>query len=260
MQTKIQQIYGARPVIEAIESGKNIDKIWIDRKKNNPLIKEVIHLAQKNHIPIQFVPEEKFYPYNGKNHQGILAKLSIIEYQLLDNIIFDTFNNGQVPLILALDGITDVRNFGAIARTALSAGVHAIVIEKKGSAEINEEAIKTSAGALLHISVCRVKSLLNSLTNLKLHGLRVIAATEKGNLSVYKSDMSVPTVVVMGSEEKGISPSILKISDVLCYIPMIGKIASLNVAVAAGVILYECLRQRISQADDNNNINNLYAL
>ena len=249
MQTKNQQIYGARAVIEAIESGKNIDKIWIDRKKNNPLIKEVIYVAQKNHIPLQFVPEEKFFPFNGKNHQGVLAKLSLIEYQSLDNILFDTFNKGSVPLILALDGITDVRNFGAIARTAVSAGVHAIVIEDKGSAEINNDAIKTSAGALMHIPVCREKSLLNALKNMQLHGLQVIAATEKGNTSVYKTNMNLPIVVVMGSEQKGISPSILKISDFLCQIPIIGTIASLNVSVATGVILFECLRQRLAAQD-----------
>lgn len=251
MQAKNQQIYGARAVIEAIEAGKDIDKIWIDRKKNNPLIKEVIFVAQKNHIPFQFVPEEKFFPYNGKNHQGVLAKLSMIEYQSLENILFDTFNKGQVPLILALDGITDVRNFGAIARTAVSAGVHAIVIEEKGSAEINEDAIKTSAGALMHIAVCREKSLLNAVKNMQMHGLRVVAATEKGNISVYKTEMYLPTVLVMGSEEKGISPSILKVSDALCHIPMVGNIASLNVSVATGVILFECLRQRLEQENTN---------
>lgn len=249
MQAKHQQIYGARAVIEAIESGINIDKIWIDRKKNNPLIKEVIYIAQKNHIPLQYVPEEKFFPYNGKNHQGVLAKLSIIEYQSIDNILFDTFNKGLVPLILALDGITDVRNFGAIARTAISAGVHAIVIENKGSAEINNDAIKTSAGALMHIPVCREKSLLNALKNMQLHGLQIIAATEKGNISLYKTNMNQPIVVVIGNEEKGISPSILKISDSLCQIPMVGKIASLNVSVATGVILFECLRQRLTLQD-----------
>lgn len=249
MQAKNQQIYGARAVIEAIESGKNIDKIWIDRKKNNPLIKEVIYVAQKNNIPLQFVPEEKFFPYNSKNHQGVLAKLSMIEYQSLENILFDTFNKGQVPLILALDGITDVRNFGAIARTAVSVGVHAMVIEEKGSAEINEDAIKTSAGALMHIPVCREKSLLNAIKNMKLHGLKVVAATEKGNISVYKTELHMPTVIVMGDEEKGISSSILKASDVLCHIPMIGNIASLNVSVAAGVLLFETLRQRLTIED-----------
>ncbi|NSW45724.1 MAG: 23S rRNA (guanosine(2251)-2'-O)-methyltransferase RlmB [Bacteroidales bacterium] len=244
MQTKNQQIYGARTVIEAIESGRNIDKIWIDRKKNNPLIKELIYVAQQHHIPIQFVPEEKFFPYASKNHQGVLAKLSLIEYQSLENIVFDTFNKGQTPLILILDGVTDVRNFGAIARSAISAGVHAIVVEEKGSAEINEDAIKTSAGALLHVPVCREKSLLSTVRNLRNHGLKVVAATEKGSLSLFKSDLTLPLAIIMGSEEKGISPSILKAADEMCFIPMVGVIASLNVSVAAGVMLFECLRQR----------------
>ncbi|MGQ9847139.1 MAG: 23S rRNA (guanosine(2251)-2'-O)-methyltransferase RlmB [Bacteroidales bacterium] len=221
-------------------------KYGLIEKKNNPLIKEVIYVAQKHHIPLQFVPEEKFFPYNGKNHQGVLAKLALIEYQSLENILFDTFNKGLVPLILALDGITDVRNFGAIARTALSAGVNAIVIEEKGSAEINEDAIKTSAGALMHIPVCREKSLLNALKNMQLHGLQVISTTEKGNISVFETEMHLPSVVVMGNEEKGVSPSILKISQALCYIPMVGNIASLNVSVATGVVLFECLRQRLA--------------
>jgi len=245
MQAKQQQIYGARAVIEAIEAGKTIDKIWIDRKKNNPLIKEVIYIAQKHHIPLQFVPEEKFAPYKNKNHQGVIAKLSLIEYQSLENIIFDAFNKGENPLILALDGITDVRNFGAIARTAISTGVHAIVIEEKGVAEINDDAIKTSAGALLHIPVCREKSLLNAVKDMQMHGLKAIAATEKGNLSLYRTQLNLPSVIIMGSEEKGISPSILKVADTLCSIPMAGTIASLNVSVATAVILFECLRQRL---------------
>jgi len=244
MQNKNQHIYGARAVMEAIESGRTIDKIWIDRKKNNALIKEVIYIAQQHHIPIQFVPEEKFSPYASKNHQGVLAKLSLIEYHSLENIVFDTFNKGQIPLVLILDGITDVRNFGAIARSAISAGVHAIVVEEKGSAEINEDAIKTSAGALWHIPVCREKSLLNTVRNLKNHGLKVIAATEKGTNSIFKCDLTLPVAIVMGNEEKGISPSILKVSDEMCFIPMVGAIASLNVSVATGVILFECLRQR----------------
>lgn len=242
---KQQFIFGTRALIEAIEAGKTIDKIFIDRKKNNPLIKKAIYLAQKHHIPIHFVPEEKFAPYKDKNHQGIIAKISLIEYQSYENIIFDVFNKGGNPLILVLDGITDVRNFGAIARTAVSAGVHAIVIEEKGVAEINDIAIKTSAGALFHIPICREKSLVRAIKNMKMHGLKVIAATEKGNFSLYKTQLNLPLAIIVGSEEKGISPSILKIADIMCKIPMIGNIVSLNVSVATGIILFECLRQRI---------------
>lgn len=243
MPTKQTYIYGARSIMEAIEAAKTLDKIIIDRKKNNPLIKELIYIAQQHHIPLQFVPSEKFIPYQQKNHQGVIAILSPIEFQSLDNIVFDVYHKGKHPLILALDGITDVRNFGAIARTAVSAGVHAIVIEEKGSAQINDDAIKTSAGALLHIPVCREKSLSNTIKQLQDQGLKAIACTEKGTLSIYKTPMQQPIVIIMGSEENGISPSILKIADYLSFIPIKGKIASLNVSVASGVILYEALRQ-----------------
>ncbi len=243
-------IYGARAIIEAIESDKTIDKVLIERDKNNPLIKEVISLCRLHQIPIQFVPKEKFLSYKNKNHQGIIAKLSLIEYQSLENIIASTFQKGELPLILILDGITDVRNFGAIARTALSAGVHAIVIEQKGQASINDDAVKTSAGALMHIPVCREKSLSQTLNFLKLSGLQVIACTEKTNQSIYSLQLTNPLAVIMGNEEKGISPTLLKKADYLASIPMYGEVASLNVSVATGIILYECIRQR--NFDKNN--------
>ncbi len=243
MTTKQTFIYGVRAVLEAIDASTTIQKIMIDRKKNNPSIKQVIYKAQQCHIPLQFLPSEKFISFQQKNHQGVVAIISPIEFQSLENIIYAIYQQGKYPLILALDGITDVRNFGAIARTALSAGVHAIIIEEKGAASINDDAIKTSAGALLHIPICREKSLHHAIKELQSQGLKAIACTEKGDISIYKTPLQQPVVIIMGSEEKGISPSILNIADYHSFIPIKGDIASLNVSVACGIILYEAVRQ-----------------
>lgn len=237
-------IYGINSIQEAILSGKNIDKIFIEEKKKNASIKELIYLARKNNIPIQFLPQERFNSYANKNHQGVIARLSLIEYQNIENIVTQVYENGDIPLILALDGITDVRNFGAIARSALAANVHAIVTENKGSALINDDAIKTSAGALLNIPVCREKSLIQTLKNLKLHGLSLLAITEKGDKNIFDGSFTNPLVIIVGNEEKGIHTEILNNVDDKYYIPMSGKIDSLNVSVATGIVLFEIFRQR----------------
>lgn len=195
-------------------------------------------------VPVQFVPEEKLLKFKNKNHQGIVAFISPIEYQSLENIIVNTYQQGQMPLVLILDGITDIRNFGAIARTALSVRAHAIVVEQKGHALINDDAIKTSAGALLEIPVCREASLLQTINTLKLHGLKVIACSEKATQYIYQMNLNDPLAIIMGNEEKGIRPTLLQKADYLASIPMLGNIGSLNVSVATGVILYECIRQR----------------
>jgi 23S rRNA (guanosine2251-2'-O)-methyltransferase len=239
-----QYIYGARAIIEAIESQVIIDKIWIDRNKQSSLIKEVIQLCKEHKIPFQFVPEEKFLSFKNKNHQGIVAKSSLIEFQSIENIIINTYEKGEVPLILILDGISDVRNFGAIARTALSSGVHAIIIEQKGNAQINEDAIKTSAGALLHIPVCREESLKKTIDLLRLHGINIVACTEKAQQNIYEIPLIGPLAFIFGNEEKGISQYLIKTASYLVKIPMLGKVSSLNVSVATGIVLYECVRQR----------------
>lgn len=241
---KLEYIYGTRPISEAISKGVSIEKILIDKKKHNSTIKEIIKLCNLHQIPIQFVPEEKLLKFKNKNHQGIVAFISPIEYQSLENIIANTFQHGQLPLVVILDGITDIRNFGAIARTALSVGAHAIVVEQKGHALINHDAIKTSAGALLEIPVCREASLTHTINTLKLHGLKIIACTEKASQHIYQIDLSGPLAIIMGNEEKGIRPTLLQKADYLASIPMLGNIGSLNVSVATGVILYECIRQR----------------
>ncbi len=243
-------VLGIRPIIEAIKAGKEVDKILMQKNATGDLMGELKKLLAHNRIPIQFVPPEKLDLICQKNrlrslsHQGVLAFVSAITYHDLSQVIPFVFEKSETPLVLVLDEITDVRNFGAIARTAECSGVHAIVIPKKGSAQINTDAVKTSAGALNHIPVCRVDSLKTTLQFLKESGLQVIACTEKAVDLIQKVDYTIPTAIVMGSEESGISNDIIKTADHLVKIPLFGKIASLNVSVATGVILYEAIRQR----------------
>lgn len=196
-------------------------------------------------IPFQFVPIEKLnHLVKTKNHQGIVAVLSPIAYQNLENIIPTIFEKGENPLVMILDRITDVRNLGAISRSAECAGAHAIVVPSKGSGQINSDAVKSSAGAIFNIPVCRSENLKSTIDFLKKSGLQVVACTEKTDTTIYENDFSLPTAIILGSEEDGISPEYLKLSDARAQIPLFGKIESLNVSVSAGVILYEVVRQR----------------
>lgn len=237
-------IFGTRAVMEAIHAGKEIDKILVEKESDNELIKELLHLAKSERIPVVRVPEAKLNRITRKNHQGVVAHMSAIEYASLDNVVDECYSKGVAPLILVLDRITDVRNFGAIARTAECAGVHAIVIPEKGSAQINSDAVKTSAGALNHLPVARVKNLYYIVKDLKKMGLNVVAVTEKTDKLMYETDFTSPTVLVLGSEEDGISPELMGLSDESIKIPMAGNIESLNVSVSAGVVIYEAIRQR----------------
>jgi 23S rRNA (guanosine2251-2'-O)-methyltransferase len=237
-------IFGTRAVMEAIHAGKEIDKILVEKEADNELIKELLHLAKSERIPVVRVPEAKLNRITRKNHQGVVAHMSAIEYASLDNVVDECYSKGVAPLILVLDRITDVRNFGAIARTAECAGVHAIVIPEKGSAQINSDAVKTSAGALNHLPVARVKNLYYIVKDLKKMGLNVVAVTEKTDKLMYDTDFTSPTVLVLGSEEDGISPELMGLSDESIKIPMAGNIESLNVSVSAGVVIYEAIRQR----------------
>ncbi|MCF1752868.1 23S rRNA (guanosine(2251)-2'-O)-methyltransferase RlmB [Mariniradius sediminis] len=237
-------IFGTRAVMEAIHAGKEIDKILVEKEADNELIKELLHLAKTERIPVVRVPEAKLNRITRKNHQGVVAHMSAIEYASLDNVVDECYSNGVAPLILVLDRITDVRNFGAIARTAECAGVHAIVIPEKGSAQINSDAVKTSAGALNHLPVARVKNLYYIVKDLKKMGLNVVAVTEKTDRLMYDTDFTSPTVLILGSEEDGISPELMGLSDESIKIPMAGNIESLNVSVSAGVVIYEAIRQR----------------
>lgn len=237
-------IYGSRAVIEAIQAGKEIDKLLIQKDLKNDLIREVLSLAGKHSIPVSMAPGEKLNRITRKNHQGAIAFLSAVEFASIDHVIHSAFQQGRDPFLVLLDGVTDVRNFGAIARTAECAGVDALVIPAKGSAQINSDAVKTSAGALNYIPVCREKSMDQSIRYLKNNGLTVVAATEKAEKRLYDVDLNRPVALVLGSEDKGISPESLRLADEWASIPQYGKIASLNVSVAAAIFIYEALRQK----------------
>ncbi|SEL37924.1 23S rRNA (guanosine2251-2'-O)-methyltransferase [Olivibacter domesticus] len=239
-----QMIFGIRAVIEAIHSGKELESLFIQRGLSGELLKELKVLIKDQGITYQQVPVEKLDRITKKNHQGVIGVISPITYHKIEDVIPHVYEIGQVPLILILDGITDVRNFGAIARTAACAGVHAIVVPSKGSAEINPDAIKTSAGALYKIPICRHEHLLSVVKFMQESGLQIVACTEKTKESIYTPDFTAPTAIVMGAEDIGISDNIIRNADLLTRIPMFGEIESLNVSVSAGVIIYEAIRQR----------------
>ena len=237
-------IFGTRAIIEAIKSGKDFDKLYLQTGLNNELSRELNLLVKENNIPVQFVPVEKLNRLTNKNHQGVVGYLAVIVYQTVEAILPMVYEAGKVPLFLLLDRVTDVRNFGAISRSAACAGVDAIIIPSRGSAQINADSLKTSAGALHSLPVCRVDNMKETLAFLKESGLQVIACTEKAKDFYFNCDLSLPTAIIMGSEEDGISPEYLKMSDGLVKIPMTGSIASLNVSVATGIILFDVVRQR----------------
>ena len=239
-------IFGIRAVIEAIEAGKEIDKILIKKDITGELIGELMGLVKAHSIPVQRVPIERINRITRKNHQGVLAMLSAVTYHRLDYLVPQLYEDGVLPFVVILDGITDVRNFGAIARTCEGAGVDAIVIPERGSVSVGGDAVKTSAGALLHLPVCRERSITGAIRFLKDNGYRIVAASEKADINYTQTDYTVPTAIVMGAEDVGISPEALRLCDTFVSIPQFGKIGSLNVSVAAGVIIYEVVRQRLN--------------
>lgn len=241
---KDQIIYGTRAIIEAIKAGKEIDKILIRKGIRNALYIELQQLINHYDIPVQNVPVEKLNRITQKNHQGTIAFVSAISFQNVEHIVPMLYEEGKTPLIVILDSVTDVRNLGAIARTAECSGAHAILVPSKGSAQINEDAIKTSAGALNIIPVCRANNLKDSLEFLKNSGIQIVAASEKADQNYTSVDYSVPTAIIMGSEERGVSGEYIKRSDHLVQIPILGEIESLNVSVATAIMLYEVVRQR----------------
>lgn len=241
---KTDMIYGTRAVMEAILAGKTIERIMIQSGLANDLIKELIHTAKNHNVQINYVPAEKLKRMSSRNHQGVICILSSVSYSSLDNVIDKVFSDGREPFLLLLDRVTDVRNFGAIARTAECAGVDAIVIAEKGNAPIGSDAMKTSAGALNHVAVCRERDLKRTIKLLHDSGIRVVACTEKTDKNLYEINLAGPVALIMGSEEDGISDELLRSADELAKIPLKGKIGSLNVSVAAGVALYEVVRQK----------------
>ncbi|MBL7843747.1 MAG: 23S rRNA (guanosine(2251)-2'-O)-methyltransferase RlmB [Cyclobacteriaceae bacterium] len=243
--TKSDMIYGTRAVMEAIKAGRQIERILIQKGISNDLIRELLQVIRSKNLSFSYVPQEKLNRLSTKNHQGVICLLSSVEYASLDNIVHAAFSEGREPFLLLLDQITDVRNFGAIARTAECAGVHALIIPEKGNAPITSDAMKTSAGALNHLPVCREKDLKKTITYLRESGITVIACTEKATKLIYEVDIKGPVALIMGSEEDGISDALLRSADELVKIPLKGEIGSLNVSVAAGIAMYEVVRQKI---------------
>ncbi|WP_313367937.1 23S rRNA (guanosine(2251)-2'-O)-methyltransferase RlmB [Sphingobacterium mizutaii] len=239
-----QMVFGIRAVMEAIDSGKEIESLFVQRGLSGPLFAEFKALVKEQNLAFQQVPIEKLNRITRKNHQGVIAVISPITYQDIEDLLPTIYEKGETPLLLMLDGVTDVRNMGAIARTAECAGVHVIIVPKKGSAEINPDAIKTSAGALYKIPVCRQDSLGRVAKFLIDSGVQLVVSTEKTKESIYDVDYTTPSCIIMGAEDVGVSDDLIRIADKLAKIPMFGEIESLNVSVSAAVVIYEAVRQR----------------
>lgn len=237
-------IFGTRAVMEAIQAGKEFDKLFLQKGLKNELSQELHTLIQNYKIPVSKVPVEKLNRITKKNHQGVIGFLSAVSYASLDHVISESYQQGKDPVVILLDRITDVRNFGAIARTAECMGVNALIIPSRGSARISGDAMKASAGALSLISVCREDNLKKTIQYLQSSGFRVVACTEKAEVPIASVDMQGPLAILLGSEEDGISDEYLKLTNDQAMIPMTGRIASLNVSVAAAIILYEAMQQR----------------
>ena len=239
-----QQIYGIRAVIEAVNAGKTIDRVFLQKGLQGALYKELLATLQGAEIATQYVPIEKLNRMSKKNHQGVIASLSPVEYQDFEELVIGVTESGKVPLFLVLDHLQDVRNFGAIVRTAECTGVSGIIIPKRGSVSVTADAVKTSAGAVFRVPICKVDNLIDAVYYLQGSGIRVVAATEKTNNLLYSEDFTTPLAIVMGAEDVGISGGVLKVVDSRVKLPMAGEIGSLNVSVACAVFLYEAVRQR----------------
>lgn len=237
-------IVGRKAVIEAMQTGKQLERIYLQSNVHGEIIDEIKKLAEKNQVPINKVPVEKLNNFNVSNHEGCVALIAKVQYQDLQDVISFVVEKGEVPLFLILDGITDIRNIGGIARSAFCFGVHAIIIPDKGVGALNEDAVLTSAGALEQIAVCRVNSLMKTVDDLHMNGIKVFASEMKATKKTYDCNFAEPCAIVMGGEEKGIYPALLKICDDKFQIPMTGDFDSLNVSVATGIILYEAVKQR----------------
>ena len=242
-------IFGIRPVVEAIEAGREIEKLYIRKGAEGQLMTELRDLCLRHRVRVQEVPVEKLNRLVRGNHQGVVAQIAAIAYVQLDDIL-ERVPDDETPLVVVFDGVTDVRNFGAIARSAECAGAHGLIAPLKNSAPVNAEAIRASAGALTTIPVCRVGSIRNTIKTLQAEGFQVVAATEKSRKLLYDADLRRPTALVMGAEETGISKEVLKLCDERLAIPLIGRIESLNVSAAAAVMLFEDVRQRIGAATE----------
>lgn len=237
-------IYGRHPVQDALENGLSIDKIMLAQSVKGPYEKAMRQLCKQHDVPLHIVPKDRIDFITKKNHQGVVGILSYVHYQNIEDVFPMIYDKGEVPLLVILDGVTDVRNMGAIARSAEAMGAHALIVPQKKTAQINAEALKTSAGALTSLPVCRTASLGNAVDYLLMNGVQVVAADLKGKEPLHELDLTLPTAIVMGAEDEGVRPHILRKSTAF-YIPMAGTTDSFNVSVAAGIILYESKRQRL---------------
>ncbi|MBK9730094.1 MAG: 23S rRNA (guanosine(2251)-2'-O)-methyltransferase RlmB [Chitinophagaceae bacterium] len=244
-----QFIYGLHPVEEALLAGTTIERIFIQKGISKEGVTQILRTAQQQEVPVLFVPIEKLNRMH-RNHQGVAAVVSPVQFFKIDDILAQAYSKGELPLLIIADRITDVRNFGAIARTALCSGVHALIIPQTETAALNSDAVKASAGALNKIPVCREKNLLQLLKQLKLNGIQIVASEMSGAKFIFEADLKVPTAIIMGSEGEGIAPELLRIADEIVKIPMTGKFESLNVSVAAGMILYEVMKQRMVESSE----------
>lgn len=252
MIDKSQVVFGIRAVIEAIESGKQVDKVLMKKDLGGELARELLSVTREYNVPVQRVPVERINKVTRKNHQGVIAFMAAVDYYHVDDIVPALYDEGINPLVVVLDGVTDVRNFGAIARTCECAGVNCIVIPERNSVSVNADAVKTSVGALNYLPVCRERNLVKAVQYLRDSGFKVMGASEKTDLNYTKADFTGPVAIVLGAEDTGISTDVLKLCDTLVAIPEFGQINSLNVSVAGGIMIYEVVRQRLN---DGQNVN-----
>ena len=252
MIDKSQVVFGIRAVIEAIESGKQVDKVLMKKDLGGELARELLSVTREYNVPVQRVPVERINKVTRKNHQGVIAFMAAVDYYHVDDIVPALYDEGINPLVVVLDGVTDVRNFGAIARTCECAGVNCIVIPERNSVSVNADAVKTSAGALNYLPVCRERNLVKAVQYLRDSGFKVMGASEKTDLNYTKADFTGPVAIVLGAKDTGISTDVLKLCDTLVAIPEFGQINSLNVSVAGGIMIYEVVRQRLN---DGQNVN-----
>lgn len=238
------QIFGIRAIIEAIQANQTIDKVFLQKGLHGDLFSELESLVNKKSINKSYVPVEKLNKLSKGNHQGAVAQISPIAFHDMETLVTNVFESGKTPLFLLLDQLSDVRNFGAIIRTAECTGVDGIIIQKKGGAPVNGDTIKTSAGAVFKVPICKVDHIKDAVFFMQASGIKVISATEKTDNTLYDVSFKEPCAIVMGSEGRGINPSIIKVSDAKAKLPLLGEIESLNVSVACGAFLYEVLRQR----------------
>lgn len=244
--TEAELLCGIRPLLEAIEAGKEIDKIYIQKNLQGSLFKELWGSIKEHKLPYTVVPKSRLDKFTRKNHQGVVATLSVVQSVDLKEIVQRTFEQGEDPLIVILDRVSDVRNLGAIARTADATGAHALVTTMRNSAALNLDAMKASAGALNHLPICKESNLNDTISWLQMSGIKVIACSEKTEALSFNTELTGPIALIMGSEDKGVAPERLKAADAVVKLPMLGKVGSLNVSVAAGAMLYEIVRQRIN--------------